>query len=124
MSSKLLWIICTSLLTLKHLLSTRATLPPSAQFLGKFSMIQYFIHSCLTLIFFLFFKVPKPFVFRSLCLTDGSLYVIKDFIKGAFQKSELAGQTIAGTSHFDNEKCFFPIAFVETPFPLCPLFGI
>ena len=46
--------------------------------------------------------------------------------KGAFQKSKLAGWTMARpTRHFGNEIVFFfPKGFAEKPFPLCIMFSI
>ena len=45
--------------------------------------------------------------------------------KGAFQKSELAGRTMATpTRHFGNEIGFFPRGFAEKPSPFCMMFSI
>ena len=43
---------------------------------------------------------------------------------GSFPKVRTDRPNHSRTSHFDNEKCFFPRVFVETPSPSCMLFRI
>ena len=45
-------------------------------------------------------------------------------LKGVYQKTVTDRLDHGRTSHFDNEKCFFPRVFVETPSPSCMLFRI
>ena len=43
---------------------------------------------------------------------------------GRFPKVRTDRLDHSRTNHFDNEKCFFPRVFVETPSPSCMLFRI
>ena len=45
-------------------------------------------------------------------------------LNGGYQESVTDRLDHGRTSHFDNEKCFFPRVFIETPSPSCMLFRI